>query len=108
MTLISNIAVEIGIRPEGLDSEALKKKISAKKKKDLLDAFERLASERPTEKTVKDLLISIAMHLDPKLKISDTDASPKKETLCWNYGNLLSFMANISEQINYLGSLRWI
>ncbi len=48
MTMISNIAVELGIRPEGLDAEALKKKISAKKKKDLLGAFERLASERPT------------------------------------------------------------
>ncbi len=44
MTLISNIVVELGITPEGLDKEALKKKISAKKKKDLLDAFERLAS----------------------------------------------------------------
>jgi hypothetical protein len=68
-----------------------------------LDAFDILASERPTEKTVEDLLISIAMHLDPKLKISDTDASLKKETFCWNYGNWLSIMANISEQIDYLG-----
>jgi len=108
MTQTRNLAAELDISTTGSGKEELKKKISAKKKDDLLDAFERLASVRPTEKTVEDLLVSISKHLDPKLTVPDTDASPKKETLCWNYGNWLSFMANISEQIDYLGSLRWI
>jgi len=29
----------------------------------------------------------------------------KSETKCWNHGNWLSFMANISGQIEYIGQL---
>ena len=33
---------------------------------------------------------------------------PKKEGMCWNKGNWLSFLTNISDQIEYLGPLTWI
>ena len=85
MTHIGNLVTELGISTVGLGKEALKKKISTKKKQHLLDTVKILTYERPKEKNVKDLLITIAKHLDPNLTISDTDASPKKETLCWNY-----------------------
>ena len=34
--------------------------------------------------------------------------APKTEKMCWNKGNWLSFLINISSQIEYLGSLRLI
>ena len=33
---------------------------------------------------------------------------PNDKTMCWNKGNWLSFLANISDQILYLGPLTWI
>ena len=33
---------------------------------------------------------------------------PKRERRCWNKGNWLSYMANISDQVEYLGKLQWI
>ncbi len=82
MTQIGNLATELDISDGVLGKEALKKNISAKKEKDLLDAVERLTSERPTEKIFKDLLISIAKHLYPNLTIYYTGTSLKKEILC--------------------------
>ena len=37
-----------------------------------------------------------------------TNAKSKKEKMCWNKGNWLSFMANIARQIEYLGPLHLI
>ena len=44
----------------------------------------------------------------PNQKKDATPKAARTETMCWNGGNWLSFMANISTQIGYLGSLRLI
>ncbi len=67
-----------------------------------------LSNEKIEEKTKDELhckLYDLVIPDEDKPNTAEDDnvASSTKEKMCWNKGNWLTYMAEISRQINYLG-----
>ena len=82
--------------------------VTQKQLREKLDAMQ-VKWRSTINKSVLQRLIFAKVRPSQSGDASDPPRRRKKaETMCWNCGNWLSFMANIAKQIAYLGSLRLI
>ena len=107
---------EFEMNDEG-DKKTLQKRLTSIVIKVIVQKLIDLGTpEEECEKMLKDdLLKMVCGYVLPELDNANVDNNtndeqnePKVEKMCWNAGNWVSFMANISEQIKYLGSLSLI
>lgn len=81
---------------EKMKEMKVKRTASMKKKADLQIALFSLILRRQ---------LSLEDHASPEDVSGGATTQSKREPMCWNRGNWLSYMANISSQIDYLGPL---
>ena len=107
---------EFEMKDEG-DKKTLEKRLMSIVNKVIVQKLIDLGNpEEEWGKILKDdLLKMVCGYVLPDLdnasidnNINDEPNESKVEKMCWNAGNWVSFMANISEQIKYLGSLSLI
>ena len=104
------MAEVLGERTHGTP-HTIRRRINKVTKSGLRKKLETMGVEYTSSMHKSDLQRLICDSL-PSNSRNETNGSsrrrPKAETMCWNGGNWLSFMANIPSQIAYLGSLRYI
>ena len=102
------IARNLGLSTSG---SSVKVMVGRIRKLTIRDIREKMQEPLPPQNTPKDELIKLIYAGIDGVDISGTSATvtqQQSETMCWNRGNWVSFMANISEQIEYLGPLHLI
>ena len=92
---------------------------SSRKKEDLFRCLRKIilpkAVDASTLTTVavgassaKPVILTEEVDVSPDTVVEEEAASARSEKMCWNKGNWMTFMANISKQIAYLGQLHLI
>lgn len=92
---------------------------SSRKKEDLFRCLRKIILPKAVDASTltlntvgalsaKPVILTEEVDVSPLTVVAEEAASARTEKMCWNKGNWMTFMANISKQIAYLGQLHLI
>ena len=92
---------------------------SSRKKEDLFRCIRKIILPKAVDvstltkvavgaSSAEPVILPEEVDVSPLTVVAEEAASARTEKMCWNKGNWMTFMANISKQIAYLGQLHLI